>query len=281
MPTTSGGTAPAPSDHDLQHAVREALERSPGVDAARIAVAVHDGVVVLAGEPVRAAEALAARTTALGVHGVRAVVDELDARRSRWGRRSDRDVAETVVAALDRDADLRPGSVAAAVRDGVVTLHGEVADHAERDAAVRRVARLAGVRAVHAEIGVTPRSASPDAAATIRRALLGTADVDASAVEIDVQGTEAVLTGTVRTPSDRHRIVLAAWSSPHVSAVRDRLVVDDDDDGQRPLGTTATGTPASSASRAAVAARGVAEPPSTTTSDADTGRTAPGASTSG
>lgn len=67
-----------PTDREVQRAVVEELEWTPGVDVARIGVAVHDGVVTLFGDPGTTGAAVAARASAARVRGVIAVADELD-----------------------------------------------------------------------------------------------------------------------------------------------------------------------------------------------------------
>ena len=66
-----------PTDQEMQRAVVEELEWTPGVEVARIGVAVRDGVVTLTGDPGTTAAAVAARASAARVHGVIAVADEL------------------------------------------------------------------------------------------------------------------------------------------------------------------------------------------------------------
>jgi osmotically-inducible protein OsmY len=66
-----------PTDQEMQRAVVDELEWTPGVEVARIGVAVRDGVVTLTGDPGTTAAAVAARESAARVRGVIAVADEL------------------------------------------------------------------------------------------------------------------------------------------------------------------------------------------------------------
>jgi osmotically-inducible protein OsmY len=223
MTTTAGRPAQGWTDADVRRAVLEELERTPGVDAEHIGVSVRGGTVTLAGEPASAAEAAAARKAALRVRGVTAIADELRVRAGRWGRLSDADVAENVANALRLAAAIPEGVVQATVHDGVVTLTGEVPWDHERQAALRLVEHLAGVRAVHDHLGLTPRPSAADASVRIRRALLRNAALDAQSITVTSDGTEVTLGGTVRSFAEKKQAIQAAWASPHVTAVHDHL----------------------------------------------------------
>ena len=66
------------SDTDLQQDVLYELQWEPSVSAAHIGVTVKDGVVTLTGHVPSYAEKYGAEKAAKRVHGVQAVVDELD-----------------------------------------------------------------------------------------------------------------------------------------------------------------------------------------------------------
>lgn len=219
-------SAPVPvTDQEIQEAVAAELAWTPGVDAAAVGVAVHDGVVTLTGEPGSRAEAVTITRAVQRVRGVAAVADELRVRQGKWARATDAEVAATVAAALQRTSAVAAGAVQATVHDGIVTLTGEVDWNEQREAVTRLVEHLAGVRAVHTSIGLTPRGPDAGTEDRIRYALERNAMLDASHVTVLVDGTEAVLTGSVRSAAERRAAVFTAWSSPHVTVVHDRLRV--------------------------------------------------------
>jgi osmotically-inducible protein OsmY len=59
----------------------------------------------------------------------------------------------------------------------------------------------------------------------IRGAIRRSALLDAASIEVTMEGTEAVLTGTVRSFAERRQAEKAAWASPHVTDVRNDIVV--------------------------------------------------------
>jgi len=120
-----------------------------------------------------------------------------------------------------------PSDVQASVHDGVVTLTGSTTWHAQRVAACRTVERLAGVREVRNRIELTPRPSAADAEQRIRRALVRNATLDADSVVVRMIGTEAVLEGSVHSFAERQQAAIAAWSSPHVTDVHNRIHIVD------------------------------------------------------
>lgn len=59
----------------------------------------------------------------------------------------------------------------------------------------------------------------------IKEAFRRSADTDAKRVRVEATDGTVVLTGTVRSPSERAAAVQAAWAAPGVIAIDDRLVV--------------------------------------------------------
>jgi osmotically-inducible protein OsmY len=212
----------APTDMDLERAVRAEIEWAPEVDASTIGVSAHLGVVYLDGVVGTTVEEARARDAALRVHGVRGLVDALDVVPMRGV--PDAALQDAAAHALRHAAGV-PARVRATVRDGVVVLTGSAGWHAERETARRVVERLGGVRQVRDEIVLTARSAAPDTELRIRRALRRNAAVDADAITVRVDGTEVVLAGAARSERERRQAAEAAWSSPHVTEVRNRITI--------------------------------------------------------
>ncbi|GAA2753961.1 BON domain-containing protein [Amnibacterium kyonggiense] len=209
-----------PDDAELQRAVRDELDWSPQIDASGIGVSAEAGVVRLDGAVRDAAEDAQVRKAVFRVRGVVGVVDRL--RTAPPTGLTDEVLLDRVVAALRRTAGV-PADVHPAVRDGVIILTGTTAWHAEREAATRTVERLGGVRRVENRIVLTPRPSSADAADRIRAALVRSAAVDAGTIAVRVDGTEVVLEGSVRSDAERRQAVVAAWASPNVTMVHDRI----------------------------------------------------------
>lgn len=219
----AGTTGGRERDAHVQRAVLDELAWTPGLPAAGIGVAVRDGVVTLSGDLDDVPQYLATKRAALRVTGVRALVDDLWVRPSR--ARPDADLAVSVRDALRWRAEVPSDAVQATVRDGFVNLTGRVPWEYQRKAAQEAAEHVEGVRRVDNEIELTERPAAADAADRVRSALLRSAVVDSAGIRIAMEGTEAVLRGTVHSEFERRQAEAAVWSSPHVASVRNELGV--------------------------------------------------------
>jgi osmotically-inducible protein OsmY len=212
------------NDRDIQQAVLDELEWTPAVQLEHVGVSVRDGVVTLTGVAPSLTERTAAVKAALRVRGVTTVADDIRVALIDGDDR-DAEIAEALGHALEDSVEIPHESIRATVRDGVVTLTGEVTWHYQRSAARRLAERVPGVREVDSRIELTRRPSAPDAQERIRNAIRRNAAVDASHVTVEMNGTEAVLRGTVRSFAERHQAEQAAWASPHVTAVTDLIDV--------------------------------------------------------
>jgi osmotically-inducible protein OsmY len=217
---------PLRSDRQIQEAVQDEIAWAPDVDAAGIGVAIEDGTVSLSGEVDSYAERLAAKRAALRVRGVTTLIDNLVVRPKFSWSASDTDVAREVAHALEVSSNI-PDTVKAEIRDHNVILSGRADWDFQRQAAVRAVQYLRGVRSVSSTITLTQRPA-PDAAETTERikdAFTRNALLDASAIEVKVIGSEVTITGSVQSWAEKNQAGKAAWSSPHVTEVHNRISV--------------------------------------------------------
>jgi osmotically-inducible protein OsmY len=154
-PTTSA------ADSAIKTAVIDALVWLPEIDPVNVGVAVTDGIVTLSGEVRTYSEKLASMTAAAGAAGVVAVVDDLETRATGAYGRGDIEVAKDVVAGLSALGTIASPAVHAFVRDGIVTLIGEVESNGQRESAGRTVQQVAGVRAVSNELRLSRRGQEP------------------------------------------------------------------------------------------------------------------------
>jgi osmotically-inducible protein OsmY len=211
------------TDSDLREDVLEELEWEPSVDERRIGVAVSDGIVTLSGEVTSFAEKWNAERAVERVEGVRGIANEVEVRLA--GERSDTDIAKAAADALDWNSLVPSGAVTVRVENGWVTLRGEVEHDYQRRAAERAVRYLEGVRGVTNLITVTPRVEPTDIKREIQRTFQRQATVDAENVSVEVNGSEVVLRGKVRSWAERYEAERAAWSAPGVTSVRNYITV--------------------------------------------------------
>lgn len=214
-------------DNEIQDRVEQSLEWAPEVESAKIGVSVHDGVVTLYGEVPSYWQKIMADKIALKTRGVSAIADEIVVHRLT-DPRSDSDIALAASNLIMWNDDVPEESVKIKVQDHVLTLTGEVSWNFEREAAYRSVKHLEGLRDIRNRITLKPRphANAADTEVLIRRAIMRHASLDASRVHASVDGTRVILTGTVSSHAEKVAAAAAAWSSPHVDHVENKITVD-------------------------------------------------------
>jgi osmotically-inducible protein OsmY len=114
------------SDISLRQDILDELEFEPAINAAHIGVAVDQNVATLTGNVASYAEKTAALAAVRRVRGVRAVADEIQVHYPFEKKTSDSEVAKRALDILEWDTMIPSGSVNVVVRDGWLTLGGEV-----------------------------------------------------------------------------------------------------------------------------------------------------------
>ena len=213
------------TDKDLQHDVQVELNWEPSVNAAHIGVSAKDGVVCLLGHVPSYAEKLAAEKATKRVYGAKAVVDELEVKLPRNGRRTDEDVASCCVAALKHNYAVPAESIKVLLNNGWVTLDGDVEWQYQKAAAESAVCYLTGVVGVTNNINLKPRVSTSDVRHKIEDAFKRNAEIDARRVKVDASNGKVTLKGCVRSWAERDEAQHAAWSAPGVTLVENLISV--------------------------------------------------------
>ena len=211
------------SDQELRKDVMEELEWEPSVDARKIGVAVEDGIVTLTGEVPSFAEKWNAERAAERVEGVRGIVNKIDVK--IIGEYTDEDIAREAADALRWNLMVPQGKVLPKVENGYITLTGEVNFDFQRRAAEKAVRYIPGVKGVINLVTIKPKVEPKEIKEKIEEALKRMATVDAGNIQVEVQGSEIVLRGTVRSWAERHEAEKAAWSAPGVTSVKNYITV--------------------------------------------------------
>jgi osmotically-inducible protein OsmY len=136
------------SDSDIKRDVEDELRWDPDLDATDIAVTVKNGVVTLAGFTRSYADKLEAEAAAKRVAGVLGVANDIEVRLPALDQRPDPEIARDAIAAIKSRLPLVAEQIKVVVRNGWISLEGEVEWDYQRSAAesaVRRVKRLKGL----------------------------------------------------------------------------------------------------------------------------------------
>lgn len=213
------------SDFELRHDVEAELDWDARLDSRQIAVAVKNGVVTLSGHVSSYVERHAAEEAAQSITGVRAVANDIVIDLPASSRRSDAEIAESAANAFQANVAVPAEKIKIMVRDGWITLEGDVPAWYQKRAAEAAVATLPGVRGVSDNMLISARPSAGDVEAKIleafrRRALLDTRDIKVTTSE----GT-VTLEGIVHSWQERQQAETAAWQAPGVSQVLNNLRV--------------------------------------------------------
>jgi osmotically-inducible protein OsmY len=212
------------TDLRLRDAVIRQLDWDPEVDDSAVGVAAKDGVVTLTGFIDSYAGKLAAERAVKRVRGVRVVANDIVVRVKV--DRTDADIAADAARALKLHPGI-PESVQAAVHNGHVTLTGKVEWLVQRERAEEVVRHIRSVRGVQNHVEVSSRTAQRDVRRRIVQALHRNADLDAHRIDVAIGDDDAVvLTGTVRSWSERDAAERAAGSAPGIRRVDNRILVE-------------------------------------------------------
>jgi len=213
------------TDEQIQRDVLEELKWDTRVRPNEIGVAVKDGIVTLTGWVDSYLKKIEAEDAAFRVSGVKAVANDIEVRLLSTSERTDPELAAAVLNALKWDAAIPPDKVEVTVSKGWVTLKGEVEFAFQKRDAERAVQHLTGIKGVSNLILVKPRVSPTDLKQKIEQALVRNAQTDAKHITVVVQGSKAILHGTVRSYAEKKAAEDAAWSAPGVSEVENHILI--------------------------------------------------------
>ncbi len=132
------------SDSDIKRDVEDELRWDPDLDGTDIAIAVKSGVVTLAGFTRGYSDKLEAEAAAKRVAGVLGVANDIEVRLPSLDQRPDPEIARDAIAAIHHRLPVVAEQIKVVVRNGWITLEGEVEWEYQRLAAERAIRRIKG-----------------------------------------------------------------------------------------------------------------------------------------
>ena len=142
---------------------------------------------------------------------------------------SDATIKQEVEAELQWEPSVNAAGIGVAVKDGIVTLTGRVATLAEKYAAARAAARVAGVKAVanDLEVGLLPadRRTDEEIARSVANALAWNASIPLDSIKAQVSQGWVTLEGTVEWHYQKQAAERAVRSQRGVKGVTNKIIV--------------------------------------------------------
>jgi osmotically-inducible protein OsmY len=215
------------TDSEIQKDVMEQLKWEPFLNASEIGVAVKNGVVTLTGLVDTYSKKVYAERAAKKVAGVKAIAEDIQVGVSPAYRKTDAEIAEAVINALKWHTQIPDEKLKVKVEDGIVKLEGEVEWNYQRTQAKSAIENLPGVRLVNNFITVKSRVTPADIQQKINAAFQRSANIDASRITAEVQGSKVTLSGKVRSFAEKDDAENAAWYASGITSVESKIEIEE------------------------------------------------------
>jgi len=213
------------TDAQVKQDVIAELKWDAEIDESKIGVIVSNGALTLSGHVPTYRQKMAAATAAKRVAGVLAIVDEIEVRLSNEHRTTDEGLAERIANVLRWNVSNNLKNIKAEVKNGFVTLTGEVEWQFQRTNILQNIQHVSGVTNVINLITLKPRVSTGDVQKRIMEALKRHADIELSKIQVAATNGTVTLSGTCESIDEMDRIEHAAWAAPGVTNVVDNLRV--------------------------------------------------------
>jgi len=212
-------------DHKLQAAVQARLDLDPSINSSHIGVGAREGIVTVSGHVPSLHERSSAERAAGQVKGVKAVINELVVELPGLSSTSDEQIAERAYARLASNVSVPLDRLHIAVKDGAITLHGDVDWPFQLQAAIHDLELLEGVREIRSDAQIRPPVEAEHVHDKIKQALARIAPLDAERIRVAAQGSRVTLSGQVTSWHEKSLAESTAWCVPGVSQVSNEITV--------------------------------------------------------
>jgi osmotically-inducible protein OsmY len=213
------------TDAEIQKDVMEELKWEPAIHSSEIGVAVKNGVVTLSGTVDTYLEKKTAEKAALKVAGVKGIAEDIEINLAFNHQKTDSELAQAAVDAMRWNVLVPDDKIKVKVENAWVTAEGMVEWAYEQKAVRDALANITGIKGISNLVKVTPKVNPEDVKKKIAAAFERSATVDANSIHIENIGSKVLLTGKVRSYSEKREAERAAWNAPGVATVENNIEV--------------------------------------------------------
>lgn len=211
---------------ELQRDVQNAIKWEPSLHAAEIGVTVKDGIVSLTGVVDSYGKKTEAEHATKRVIGVKAVVEKIEVKFPSSWQKTDEQIANEVVIALDANWSVPKNKVTIQVEDGWVTLEGQVHWNFQREGVKTALHYLTGVKGINNNVTIKLESHDDLEQRDVEVAISRSSSVDDRNIHVSVSGTTVTLTGHVNSWHQKDEAGRLAWNTPGIWHLNNELEVD-------------------------------------------------------
>ncbi len=206
--------------------VMEKLKFEPSVDASNITIAIkEDGIVVLGGKVKSYTEKYLAEKAVEKIESVKGIANEIEVELISGYKREDADIVKAALDALKWTLFVPHKHIKVTVEHGHLAVDGNVSFHFQKERIEKVVRDLYGVISVTNNIQVKSSVSSSEVKEKIAREFQRNARIDASHIQVEVDGSEVILKGKVKNFDEKEEAKAAVWSIPGITSVVDQLEV--------------------------------------------------------
>ena len=210
-------------DLEIQKNVMEEIKNIPSLNSAEIGIAVKNGIVTLSGIVTSYPKKIAIERAVLKVKDVIGIAEELEVKLNGSDKRTDSEIAQAVLYAVEWHSGLDKEKIKIFVEDGIVTLEGQVDWDYQRKLAQKTVNNIQGVCGVINNIKISQRPLPDQIKEKIHSSFMRSANIDADKINIEVDGNKVILKGRVKSWTERKEAENTVWNMPGVSEVNNLL----------------------------------------------------------
>lgn len=213
------------NDSEIKEDVLDELMWQPNIDETQIGVIVEKGVVTLTGFVDTYVKKTAALDAVKNVKGVKAVANDIEVKYGSDYKKTDKEIAKAVVNALTWNSSVPDDKLTIEVRNGWVTLSGELEWYFQKEAARKAVEDLLGVEGVINNVTLKQAIVPSEIKQKITKAFERLADLDAQNIKVEVEGHKVKLKGKVHSYAEKDEARKTAYYAPGVYEVENELEI--------------------------------------------------------